>query len=285
MKRSYPVDFLRAIAILGVMVIHTLALCLGTPAVNQIWNYLHFVVVAFVFCAGYVTPRKTSLQWFIKRFKRIYFPYVLYVAVYSAIHRSSPQYILSSLLLISGIDIGWFPLMFLQLTVITPLLLHLKKYRVHVGISLIAFTLVTTFIRIPESYSRLIAWLPWSLIYLMGMEHMLTILQAGFLLWLLFLPFGLPTTLTLHKYPPDLYYFSYALGITGLLYQVSKIIRPNALIQFLSIHSYGLFFVHLLVLQVLPHSNILVTLVVSIGSSILFFVLTERYITHINPER
>ena len=130
-SRAYSIDILRAFSIIGVMVIHSLALFLGPSAVNQLWNYLEFVVITFVACSGYVTwlsfsnGHKSLLPWYGNRFVRLYIPYLLYAAVYLVLHGMlfHTSFFVSSLFLTGGIDVGWLPLLFLQLALITPVLI------------------------------------------------------------------------------------------------------------------------------------------------------------------
>ena len=179
-SRAFSIDILRAVSIIGVMVIHSLALFLGPTAINQTWNYLEFVVITFVFCSGYVTWLSFTrgnihlVPWYKKRFVRLYVPYLLYAGVYIVLHKSAmtTPFILSSVFLTGGVDVGWLALLFLQLALVTPLLVWIakdaKKYTIALFVTAI-FALVTIFLPISSSYSRAIAWFPWSFIYLLGM--------------------------------------------------------------------------------------------------------------------
>jgi peptidoglycan/LPS O-acetylase OafA/YrhL len=307
-QRFFHIDIIRAIAIIGVMVTHSLALFLGSASVNVSWNYLHFVVVAFVFCSGYVTVYSYNnitggvrlLSWYKQRFLRLYIPFVLFLITYILIHRLhvSSRYMFDSLTLVGGIDMGWLTLLFLQLTALTPILIAIVRNKRHCVAAITIcgiFTLITTLLRIPSSFSRIIAWFPWSGIFLLGAfiahkEHTENLriryffLAGGvsFFLWLLFtillIRFHHPLTLTLHKYPPDLYYFLYGIAIISILLGITKLWKsPNELfiriITFVSKNSYGMFFIHLISLELfttyIPHSNIFVITFGSIAGTLL----------------
>ena len=317
-ERYIYIDILRTIAILGVMLTHSLAVFLGPNNINIFWNYLHFVVVAFVGCSGYVTALsyeksadKGFLSWYWKRFVRLYIPYVVYVASFALLGLLLPvffrntgisytgNFFLSSFLLIGGFDVGWLTLLFIQLAFITPLLMLLLSNRKALILFLTmigVFTLVTSFFRIPTMYSRATAWFPWAGIFLLGGLlakrnstktpkssggiFLLAVLSFGAWLLLRFLLVVLhaPLTLTLHKYPPDMFYLSYGIALTGIMnwaalrYQNYLHVAYSS-ITFLSKHSYGMFFLHLIILNgittTVQHGSVLFVSLVSIAMTIL----------------
>jgi len=284
-NRFFQIDFLRAIAILGVMLTHSLAIFLGSTVINTAWNYLHFVVVAFVFCSGYVTVStykhinngKSLLIWYKKRFARLYLPFIIYTIIYIILHltHSSSRYLFDSLTLVGGIDVGWLTLLFLQLALLTPIIIRISNKHKFSRILLIAFaifTLITTFIRIPTLYSRSFAWFPWLFIFLLGIyisqneknnyihtRYYFFIGIISICLWFLFSHLlnnlHQPLTLTLHKYPPDMFYFLYGIGINCLLFCIlnkwKKLFQYlRTPITWLSKNSYGMFFIHLILLDI-----------------------------------
>lgn len=278
--RIFAIDILRALAIIGVLVIHTLARFLGPTAINETWNYLEFVVITFVVCSGYVNwlsfqnnKKKSLLAWYSKRFVRLYVPYVLYVAaVYVLTHSFSP----ASLTLTGGIDVGWLTLLFMQLALITPVYIWFTGNSRRNIFSLIfigMISLIVVFFPIAPIYSRVAAWIPWSFVYLLGMnvakiestqKHGMKYYVAAFglaaIVWLALAEFlrarGSTLTFTLHKYPPDLFYLSYGIAATGaLLFLVTLFEKVfagmHSVVMFFSKHSYGMFFLHLLILNFL----------------------------------
>lgn len=310
--RYLTIDVLRAIAIAGVMLTHSLAVYLGSGTINSVWNYLHFVVVAFVACSGYVSARAylrqnkpAGLKWLLRRFVRLCLPYYIYVLAYMALAflfppfvkgtgiRLTPSFLISSFTFTGGADVGWLPLLFLQFAILTPLffwLLKDKKLFFAAFVLTGLFSLITVFHPISSTYSRAIAWLPWSFIFLLGAkiavsEHdqslkdktLIFVSCISFFIFLLFdrllISWNRPLTLTLHKYPPDLFYLSYGIGTSGLiLWFVRQMkLRENSIMKvvvFVSKNSYGMFFLHLIILDatttIMHHPSVCTTVVFSI---------------------
>lgn len=296
--RFDEIDFLKAIAIIIVMITHVLSYNLGNQTTNIIWNYLHFVVPIFIFCSGFVTYLKykntvwtvsSSWQWFMKRVPRLVLPYYLVILLHYALWYLFPHvfsgnglirstdFILRSAVFI-GVDYGWLPLLFIELMLVTPLYLNAFKKKntrlLSIGISL-ASAFVQLFIHIPIDY-QIIMWLPWSLILLLSFaaaeykDNKTSLIPArtAYILgvclsltaWLFmdsFLRFqGRQTTLTLHKYPPDMYYLSYGVGLGSMLLLIEHILRPRLgalrnMFRWVSAYSYELFFAHYLVIDAL----------------------------------
>ncbi|GIW62373.1 MAG: hypothetical protein KatS3mg090_0199 [Patescibacteria group bacterium] len=62
--RYYPIDFLKAISILVIIVLHYLSYSLSDKFLFNLWNWLHFVVTAFVFAAGYLFADQVNAKKF-----------------------------------------------------------------------------------------------------------------------------------------------------------------------------------------------------------------------------
>lgn len=188
MKRFFHIDFLRAVAILAVIAIHVFSDNLTSPLNAFIWNYLHVIIVAFVFCSGYVmygvyAPKivgiASTLVWYKKRLIRLLLPFYYYLAIHLSLMLLFPhffsglglqfnlKFILQSVTLVGGINLNWLPLLFLQLAILFPLLLLLfKKKRILFWIYISAAVLITmgfTLWQFPYSHYRAVMWIPWSL--------------------------------------------------------------------------------------------------------------------------
>ena len=187
-KRFFHIDVLRATGILAVIIIHVLSDNLTTSVTNFIWNYLHFIIVAFIFCSGYVmyafyAPRLMSwgtvFSWYKKRLIRLLLPFYWYLLAHFSLLLLFPKFfsglglqfnlkfILQSITLVGGINLNWLPLLFLQLAVLFPLLVLLfKKQKILFwGYCLIAFLITVGFTiwQFPYSHYRAVMWIPWSL--------------------------------------------------------------------------------------------------------------------------
>lgn len=322
MKTSTRLDYIdtiRAIGIIGMIIIHVLALHLGSTLSNTVWNYLHFVEVGFVFCSGVVYAsqvinHKTMayIPWLKKRFLRLYIPYILYIIAHITLWRLfphlfqglglqwNPLFLFASITLLGGLGIGWLTLLFIQLTIISPLLWYgtqTKKRMLWTGIILSIFLLITTIFRLPTVYSRAYAWIGWSFVLFLsflftkqmyihgenqirklsgiGMIGSLTVfVLTSFYLMLRHEAF----TLTLRKYPPDLWYLSYGIGLTclflWLMDRFELLDKQSRFLQLVSLQGYTLFFIHFIVLD-LFETNIhmpliaetIVVIAVSVGIS------------------
>lgn len=307
------IDTLRAFSILVVLITHSLVPFLGPSHINIIWNYLHFSVVAFVFCSGYGTiasyaryakTNKPVIWWMLKRFFRLYTPFALYIIGYWLLtylfpgiftgqdFRSTLPFVTSSLTLFGGASMGWLPILFLELTLVTPIYLYIlqNKKRIVVAFFLLFFlSLLQGIFPLPSTSSRFTAWIFWSIPCLAGgasgriqfskpkTKRALAFLGISFLvlhvvLYMLLASNRLPLTLTSHKYPPDLFYFSYGFGVNAfliILFSSTPLHHQiTAIIRFLARHSYSLLFVHWIALDgtrsLFPHSSVTFTVLFSI---------------------
>lgn len=273
---------------IGVVLTHVLSFNFGTPLVNAAWNYLHFVVPVFVFCSGYILYAKHAqttwslssvLRWTGTRTIRLLAPYYIVTAihylflygapaVFSGLGLSWEKSFMVRTILLVGIDYGWLPLLFIELMIITPILLMgYKNVRIRFGIVIIGITssvlFLFTHISLPF-YATM--WIPWSLVMMFAFRqrqqdmqradknHIHEIIRIA-------LAFGVyltlstwismrngSHTLTAHKYPPDIYYLSYAYGMGMILVLLAKSIersgRFQSLFRWISCHSYELYFIH-----------------------------------------
>jgi hypothetical protein len=322
------------------MVTHSFALFLGPTPVNIIWNYLHFVVVAFVFCSGYVTYMSYKrmegaeglLHWYKKRFVRLYLPYAVYLMSYGALVllfpsmisgrgiSMTPGFFIQSLLFTDGVDVGWLTLLFIQFALLTPLLMWVVQKNKYLIAGLVVsggFAAVTLLLRIPATYSRVTAWFPWLFIFLLGIvsakkeiggsvrPRMLIlsgtlVIAVWYILTVVLSALHRSLTLTDHKYPPDVYYFLYGIGINGfLLAAVIPIIKRASYVippvTYISKHAYSMFFMHLIILDMvhttLPHEEVILTAGLSIALTLLvlwgglsFFAFSKNYISSVNTK-
>jgi len=312
------IDILRSWSILIVMLTHALVPFLGNPSISTLWNYLHFSVVAFVFCSGFGTiasfmrntaKNGSAFQWILQRFFRLYIPFALYILVYwiltylfPHVFRGqdfipTPAFIMSSFSLTGGASMAWLPILFLELTILTPLyavLLQNKKRLPIVFGGLLGISLLTVFFPLPASSSRITAWMFWGLIYLAGgastmllsdpvrMKKIMRIVAGTFILLHLVLFYylrtsHLSTTLTSHKYPPDLFYFSYGIGINALILFFLTLfptpLKIMSMVRFLARNSYSLLFIHWIALDGTIHMLSAYPLSIQISFSITISIL------------
>lgn len=191
-KRFEHIDFLRAVAIVGVIAIHTLSYNLNNSVHYFLWNYLNFVVVSFVFCSGYVLTYlykekfytdMNVLTWLKKRITKLLIPFYTYLVVHYALWfllpqffsglglQKSPSFLLKSVTLMGGVDLNWLPLLFLQLTLLFPFFMKGLKQRILLKIYISFSLLITTIFtatRFPYEHYRPAMWISWSVILLIA---------------------------------------------------------------------------------------------------------------------
>src|SRR4030042_497046 len=198
MKRFFHIDFLRAVSILFVIIIHVLQFNLGNPLSRFFWNYLNFIVITFVFCSVYVLELKYGNKlnsfnkifiWWKKRLLRLLIPFYIYLAVHYLLWNLLPNffigfdlknnfdYLKNSVLLIGGVSTNWLPLLFIELALIFPLLKIIKKHN-WLLVTYIFFSLVITGFYTYSTitgfslfhYYRLLMVIPYSLVALLAMQ-------------------------------------------------------------------------------------------------------------------
>lgn len=292
-KRSLDIDFLRGIAILIMIATHVYGLHLGDPVNFAVWNWIHFVVPGFLFCSGFVlslsktyqfTSLKFTLIWIKKRITRLLVPYYLYFLAHFLLFLTFPQifnnfhfsktsdFIIRSLIFSGGLSVSWLPILFVELTVLFPVLSYFKKKSLLMPLQAIIFVVVILYTRnrfeIP--LQSLTHWSLWLFPFILGIFfstltesvrkwayfYSFTILIPVFVF--LFLNLGQQSSsfvFTHHKYPPDLYYLSYTLGLEFLILFLSfYLINTPVLakiIFFFSKNSYRIFFIHFVVLDLI----------------------------------
>lgn len=328
-KRFGHIDFLRAVSILGVICIHTYWYFLTTPLNSFIWNYLQFVVVGFIFCSGYVLSSRYQqmsftfpplVRFYKNRFLRLLLPFYFYLCFYyllwiffpNLIHgiylKKDVNFLEKSFLLVGGIDSSWLPLLFLQLSLVFPLLMFVFKKNLW-GIWTVVTLGVSIFFSIhpfPYDMYKLVMVIPWSFIFGLGawISHLdqtnskktywTFSLSSGvcfFLFYLVLSSWKRSLYLIDHKYPPDIFHLSYGLFFSFLLLSVYQLVLKSftfvTKVSFqISSVSYQLFFVHYIILDILiggkhlvsigPLFESLLTIVISFSLAKLLTILQQK---------
>jgi len=184
------------------------------------------------------------------------------------------SFFLQSVSLIGGINLNWLPLLFLQLAILFPLLVVLlkKKKELFWAYCIAAFftTVGFTVWQFPYRYYREVMWIPWSLFLVLPWyfyereKEKSSVLFYGVLslagavcfavLYTVWIHLGRSVTLIDNKYPPNFFYISYEVFGSFLLLAVGSLPflhrrRVSAVYGFISKTSYGLFFIHYIVMD------------------------------------
>lgn len=327
MKRFVHIDFLRAIAIVGVILVHTFFNYLTNPVNTAIWNYGEFVVGSFVFCSGYVlyfsvqklATFRQIISWWKKRFVRILVPFYIYFLIHFLLTLLFPQYFsgpgmqhswsyfINTLFLFGGNNTNWLPVLFLELAILAPFFLTTKMRAKWFVAIMFLVSICMTIISFPYSTYRLTMWAPWSLLFVVGgwvaarekenedsnKLYIKGILSSGiffgglFVLWQ-----NLHKSLSFidNKYPPNLFYIFYTFFGTFLVLLLSTYIQPfipEKWYVYISRKSYGLFFIHFIVLDFFqkiyafqnPFLAFIFVAGISIGLCIMWDIAKMKFLT------
>lgn len=288
MKNQFPgrypeIDMLRGISMMAIILTHATARFLSDPVALFLWNASQFAVAVFIFCSFYLYFKRdhpNPLVHLKKRFVRLLLPYWGFLLFFIPLEISrypeklKPSYVLAYFtLLTKGNDLSWLVLLFIMLTVIGVFVDYssLKsKFWLYGFASLVLVASIAFIFFTPPISFKIIMWLPWSLILLYTFlaarqennRHFLTfsiIVSAAIFLILFFIQ----SQITHHsisqydnKYPPNLFHLSYGILWISLLWGLAKkgvfkIAILTNLIQFLSKHSYSLYFIHFFILYYL----------------------------------
>lgn len=331
-ERYFHIDFLKAVAIIVLMTIHVLSYSLNNQLIFNLWNWLHFVVPIFVFASGYLFAsnyhkhffnNKSFILWIKKRLIRLLLPYYFFLFLHYYLWLVFPQFfqglglskdlkfILSSIFLFGGVDFNWFVLLFIQLTIFSPLVVFSLKNKnrfLIVFFTSALFSLYFFFFRFSYQNFKWLMVFSWLMVFYFGMasfliEKKLKDLNIKIFYFFSSIIFGLifflfylrqpKIVFTENKYPPNLAYLSYGLTINYLLIFLSFLftLTNNFLkrgIVFFSKNSYNLFFSHYILIDFVFKLNknfdnflnlfaeIILIFILSIFPLILFSLLLKK---------
>lgn len=291
-ERMYAIDVLRAIATVLIIVTHVFQYHLGGFFNTFVWNYAHFAVVLFVFCSvSVLLPSVERMEmnvanlfaWCKKRFWRLIKPFYSYLFAHAILIlllpsifngnglKLTPEFLIDSITLTGGINFNWLVLLFIEIALVFPLIYKVSQRRswsITWGIASFCFIVATLFLPELHSSYRLIMIIGWSLVVLLSILVVQSKIKAFHVFlgaltvfsFLLLMPdsflrsSSLSTRLIDHKYPPDIYYLSYATMMSMAIYFLGKAkfweqTWLKEAISFISKHSYEIFFIHYIVLD------------------------------------
>lgn len=280
MQRDRSIDNLRGLAMLAMMVIHSISYFFSDKFSFYIWDYNQWAVPVFFFCSFYLyykNPRqKTFFSYLIKRLSRLFVPYYIFLFFYyiplyffDKNRFFNPSYLKANIFLYGGIDFNWLILAFTYFIFLKPFILWLKKYKYfYYGFFLLSITSSVYFIFSPINY-RFIMWLPWSTLIFFSIFFIKNeknwkklFLMAAlsiaifFILRVVEIKIGHNLSQFSNKYPPTLYHLSYGIFSIIIIFWLSKKnifshLNFDKLLNFLSFNSYSLYFIHILLIYLL----------------------------------
>lgn len=218
----------------------------------------------------------TYFKFIGKRLYRLLKPYYIfliffYIMLYFSQKRIDFKDIASALLIVREPDISWLVNLFVQLTLLFPVLSYLfnKQRKLFDGLFgiVMIYAFWKIFNRLDLDYKYYMVWswsLPFMFAFYFAKYYRNLKFRIGAMLFFLILHLGLKYYLASHgnnvilqdnKYPPNLYYLSYGMFWFVLLDFIFnlEIFKNKVLfgvINFFSKNSFSLFFIHYLVIQI-----------------------------------
>ena len=236
-------DNLRGFAFILLFIAHTMS--------YSFWyNLREFDVPLMVFVSGLAYSCKeinNYRQWIVRRFKRLYYPILIFLSIFFAVSCSiksniySLEEIAASFLMVGGIGYLWIFRIFIYIMILTPLLLWISK-RLNSVPCLFLLTLITLIIQeilfwivginIPIARITIYYALGYSLVYLWGVNAnkliALVVLMPFFYLYsddcTSWLGSGEKAWYNLEheKYPPHSYFIIYGIVCSTFIYMLIR---------------------------------------------------------------
>lgn len=280
MERDKSIDNLRGLAMFAMMVIHAISYFFSDKLSFYIWDYSQWAVPVFLFCSFYLyfkNPKKldkfTFFSYLRKRFSRLLIPYYIflfffYILLYWFDKKSFFNFgqLKANIFIYGGLSFNWLVLVFVYFIFLMPLIFWLKKYKYfYYGFFLLSIMSSIYFIFFRINF-RLIMWLPWSTLAFFTIFFIkneknwkklsltaIAFIIIFFILRIIEARIGHNLTQFENKYPPTLYHLSYGIFSTIIIFWLSKknffsYFNFEKLLYFLSLNSYSLFFIHILVM-------------------------------------
>ena len=282
------IDLLKAIGLLLIILAHV------KP--NSILLQIRiFDVPLMVLVSGYLAQAsyeraKTPIQYYIKRFMRLYVPTFLFLTfffIFFNLTTTPPEFSINKIarsyaLLFSGtIGYVWIIRVFLLCALITPAIVHFQKYlfsKIGIAMLVVVYALYEFSLRTvypPELFKEIVYYaIGYGMILILGMAlHHLSNIEiykisilcgcihliiAGYLYY----TNGHYIQIQKYKYPPQLYYLSYSVCISYFLYAITVGIHLKEQIykvfRFISRYSLSIYLWHIFFLFLINLNEIII---------------------------
>lgn len=278
-ERDIEIDILKFIGLVGLIASHTFT-------DNLILQIRSFDVNLLVIISAYLVDRSqnnhsmTYYDYCKKRVKRLLFPTWIFITIYLIANicfkfqeYTIKQIVRSYLLLNNSIGYVWIIYVYLICAVIMPFLIRIETSSIYAkAVYIVGNLIYLCLASVSDSYVyQLVVLYPiaYGLISFLGIlisrdERALTdfIMISGLLIFalnaiVLYKSTGKFIVTGEYKYPPRLYYLSYSLSISILLFrfrsvlmQIVTTIRMTKVVTFVSKHSLWIYLWHILALQI-----------------------------------
>ncbi len=323
-KRDLSLDILRGIALLCIILIHT------SPSSIFLQQIRNFDVPLMVFLSGvsYILSCKkkshfTYRAYFLKRFKRLILPTWIFLLIYFSFYHivyfffpvgenNFPPFKMFKCFVLMTDWYVWIIRIFFIIALVAPIIGYVSK-RNYLRVLLTSFFTLFIFEFIPLNHEDSLLYylgmtLPYIAIFSLGQiaifaqRKSLLILSSIFFITYLFLAYyyycetQAYQLTSIAKYPPKLYYTSYALAFTLFLfvfreqiYKYTGRLKMNAVMTFIGSHTLWIYFWHIIILLpalILPNFFIKFIVVVTLSTFITYLQvkLVNRILSQVqNP--
>ncbi|KRL01484.1 acyltransferase family protein [Liquorilactobacillus capillatus] len=289
MKRDIRIDVLRSLAILLIVLAHVLP----PNPIGQI-RIFDVPLMALLLGMSFALSKKKSshatgyIQYLIKRFKRLILPTwifltIFFVVVFIFCQATSLEFpysimtLLSTYLLLTGIGYVWIIRVFFVIAIFSPFLFFISKKVNILTHKLVLLTFLLIFQQflylldkqlsghIKLLFEQLIAIsFGYMIVALVGIwlssQSSKDTLHIAFFNWIIFFVIALLNQFSLlssQKYPPSVYFLTYGIGVSLLLFYIVSLPTVNNFfivrsrkITWLSTHSLELYYWHIIPITV-----------------------------------
>lgn len=289
MDRVIFIDYLKVIGLFCIILAHVCT----NPYILQVRNFdvpLMVIISGFLAIDSYKRSMENNsslFSYYWKRISRLLIPTWIFLSLYFALvflfvlitkgnYPYSSSTILRSFLLLDGIGYVWIIRVYLICSLLIPLVFYfndkIESGKMKFLILLVIYTLYEgiVFLKIHDSsliFNFIIAYaIPYGIIYVLGMLSKKTSSNDDMKISLMFIMIFIFSSICIFlisseiqptqimKYPPTIYYISYALFVSFLLLGVFKRIslKKMGFIEFCSKSSLWIYLWHILFLYVIP---------------------------------
>lgn len=287
--RNTTIDILRGGSILIMIAMHIAPSFRQYPISDFIWSWGQWVVAVFLLCSFAVGKNEVKnlgeyIRYVFRRLKRLLIPYYIFLVAYLLVDvllykkSSTISTLLKNITLIGGVEFNWMILLFVIVTICVPICIVLVRRSQLMA--LLFFGVLCSFswlymserdpFGFPYRLTMIPAWLGITgmlLLFLSWAEakqwiRVGSLLVVSLLVWLVMYVWlttiKQTSHLYFHKYPPDLYFTSFSMWSTITVYTLVRAFEDKTngthplvrVLSYVSLHSYTIFFVHIIVLQI-----------------------------------
>ena len=295
MKKDNYFQYLRALAILAVVLIHMLPQTNCSIIIRQ---FVNFAVGMFLFLSGYLTTEKSienSKEFYNKRIIRVLIPYLIWSLVYVVYARDfNIKSILFKLVTGQCCGIYYYILVYIQLVLLTPILFKLLDKKLIYIVTplflcvLYLFSILGKSIPFPYNVNTFFAWL---IFYFYGLRFrnmkLKVNLNKNICLYILFIMLSIIEGFFWNKQGN----YNFAISQTKITSMFTTLCFINITIalkdkikcicktlKIIGDCSFGMYLTHFLFLRIIGYriSNILLRYIVVVTITVLFILIAKK---------